>query len=358
MPPHNLFCSANIFDVMQQRQHDLKEVLVRLPPSDLNDEELPEKLAMEFGLSVPRLDVGAKQATTEEVRVDVSRDPRRRFIFGDSGPSYAQATQVTIHIPYEGDGTLFDVRPSTFSSLLPSGEYDQRELRLTYQMLGGTDIGPEIEKDIHNITQHLSWLQASVAPLHAQLRDLATNQIVQAKQRRTAQDQALAKLNIPLRTAEPKYAAPVAEKTPRATRPTPQKVERWDVFISHASEDKEEIARPLADALTAKGLRVWYDDFSLKVGDSLRQAIDKGLAHSKFGIVILSRHFFEKHWPQQELNGLATREVNGQKVILPVWHKVGFEEVRNYSPTLADRLAVQTSVGLPELVKKLLIAME
>lgn len=128
------------------------------------------------------------------------------------------------------------------------------------------------------------------------------------------------------------------------------------MFISHASEDKDAITTPLAEALRAKGLRVWYDDFSLRLGDSLRQSIDRGLARSRFGVVILSAYFFEKHWPQQELNGLATREVNGAKVILPVWHGVGFTEVRNYSVTLADRLAVQTKDGLAHVVQKIMEA--
>ena len=132
--------------------------------------------------------------------------------------------------------------------------------------------------------------------------------------------------------------------------------DQWDVFISHASEDKDEIARPLADALRSHGLRVWYDEFSLTVGDSLRKRIDCGLANSRFGIVILSRHFFEKHWPEQELNGLATRELNGRKVILPIWHGVGFQEVSQYSPMLADRLAVSTTVSLNKLVQQLLQA--
>jgi len=126
----------------------------------------------------------------------------------------------------------------------------------------------------------------------------------------------------------------------------------WDVFISHASEDKAAIAEPLACELVAKGLRVWYDDFSLKLGDSLRESIDRGLARSRFGIVILSDHFFQKHWPQQELNGLATREVNSNKVILPVWHGIGFAEVRKYSPTLADRFAVQTNLRLTPSVSR------
>ena len=141
----------------------------------------------------------------------------------------------------------------------------------------------------------------------------------------------------------------------RTTGPTPEKeTERWHFFICHASEDKETIARPLAEALKGEGRDVWYDDFSLRLGNSLRESIDRGLANSRFGIVILSPHFFEKHWPRQELNGLATREVNGAKVILPVWHKVGFKEVREYSPTLADRVAVSTDKGLEHVVEKIL----
>ena len=103
---------------------------------------------------------------------------------------------------------------------------------------------------------------------------------------------------------------------------------------------------------------MWYDEFSLTVGDRLRKSIDQGLARSEFGVVILSKHFFEKHWPTQELNGLATREVNGKKVILPVRHGMSFEEVRQYSPTLADRVAVTTEKGVDHVVVQLLAAMK
>lgn len=144
-----------------------------------------------------------------------------------------------------------------------------------------------------------------------------------------------------------------ALKEPGSAHPQPNEIQ-WDFFISHASEDKREIARPLADALIAKGLRIWYDDFSLAVGDSLRASIDRGLARSNFGIVILSHHFFAKHWPQQELNGLVTREVEGRKVILPIWHRIGATEVGRYSPILADKLAVSTEKGLEHVVERLL----
>lgn len=124
----------------------------------------------------------------------------------------------------------------------------------------------------------------------------------------------------------------------------------WDVFISHASEDKEAIARPLAEALQKRGLRVWYDEFTLKLGDSLRRTIDRGLSESTYGIVILSRTFFTKDWPQKELDGLDARERHGKKVILPIWHDITKEEVEKYSPMLAGRLAAQTKDGMRHTV--------
>ena len=128
---------------------------------------------------------------------------------------------------------------------------------------------------------------------------------------------------------------------------------QWDAFISHASEDKEVIVRPLARALQARGVSVWFDEFTLTVGDSLRRSIDRGLALSRFGVVVISPHFLLKEWPQRELDGLAAREVGGSKVILPVWHNITAEELRTLSPMLADRIATLSSNGINRVVDDL-----
>ncbi|WP_018403074.1 toll/interleukin-1 receptor domain-containing protein [Marinobacter gelidimuriae] len=120
---------------------------------------------------------------------------------------------------------------------------------------------------------------------------------------------------------------------------------KHDVFISHASEDKDSFVRPLAQELTGMGFKVWYDEGTLKVGDSLRQKIDQGLSSSRYGVVVLSGAFFAKNWPQYELNGLVAREMAGGKVILPIWHKVSKDEVLSYSPTLADKVALNTAIS-------------
>lgn len=132
---------------------------------------------------------------------------------------------------------------------------------------------------------------------------------------------------------------------------------RWDAFISHASEDKDDFVRPLAKALQDSGLEIWFDETTLKVGDRLREAIDYGLSKSRYGIVVLSEHFFFKDWTKEELEELTTKEIGGVKVILPVWHDVTRDEVAKHSPTLAGRLAARSQDGLKKVVRQLLEAM-
>ncbi len=130
---------------------------------------------------------------------------------------------------------------------------------------------------------------------------------------------------------------------------------QYDVFICHASEDKDDFVRPLAERLKNQHIDVWYDEFSLTVGDSLTRKIDEGLSRSRFGIVVLSPNFFKKPWAKRELNGLTFREmVERRNLILPIWHRVNVQEVAQYSLPLADKKAVSTSEGFNSLVRKLI----
>jgi hypothetical protein len=129
----------------------------------------------------------------------------------------------------------------------------------------------------------------------------------------------------------------------------------YDAFISHATEDKDSFVRPLAECLRRKRVEVWYDEFTLMPGKSLRKSIDQGLAKSRYGIVILSPHFLGKSWPEWELNGLVQRHISGsQNVILPIWLEIGKEEISAYSPPLADILAIRSDVGVEEVARQLL----
>ena len=131
----------------------------------------------------------------------------------------------------------------------------------------------------------------------------------------------------------------------------------YDVFISHASEDKDEVVRPLALALQSGGLSVWYDEFELKIGDSLRKKIDNGLVKSRFGIVVFSKVFLSKGWTNYELDGIVTKTNSGEQVLLPIWHNITKKEIMDYSPSLADKLARSTSTHTVEEIADEIIAL-
>lgn len=128
----------------------------------------------------------------------------------------------------------------------------------------------------------------------------------------------------------------------------------YDFFVCHASEDKDEVARPISEHLSNLGYRVWYDEFTLSIGDSLRESITHGLATSRFGIVILSNAFFQKRWPSKELNGLFQRSLLEPGVILPLLHHISFDEVRRQDPMIADTVMLNTSsLSLVQVAQKL-----
>ncbi len=129
----------------------------------------------------------------------------------------------------------------------------------------------------------------------------------------------------------------------------------YDLFISHASEDKATLVRPLASALAAFGVRLWYDEFTLEVGDSLSRSIDRGLAESRFGIVVLSHAFLRRPWPEYELRGLTAKELGRHKVIVPLWLGVTREDILAFSPPLADRLAIDAGrASIDEIAAEIL----
>ena len=129
----------------------------------------------------------------------------------------------------------------------------------------------------------------------------------------------------------------------------------YDVFISHASEDKDAIARPLYMALEEKGISVWFDEATLDLGDSLRRKIDEGLSLCRFGVVILSPQFLTKEWPQRELDGLVARETaSGEKAILPIWHELDHAALLKYSPALADKLSARSEEGVFAITDKII----
>jgi hypothetical protein len=187
------------------------------------------------------------------------------------------------------------------------------------------------------------------------------------KERATAQSRALDDLRRSAQQSEAQFEPSQFDETFRErdsgahrSRPTLPQSPSKDVFLSHASEDKEEIARPLKDALEARGVTVWFDEMQIKVGQSIRQEIESGIAGCRFGVVIVSPHFFAKQWTQAELDALFGKKMDrGQNLVLPIWHHVSKDEVMQHSPLLAGVFALNTAVstvdeiadGLVEVVR-------
>lgn len=161
-----------------------------------------------------------------------------------------------------------------------------------------------------------------------------------------------------MRQMEQRIAELSSSVAPLARPPiAPGEKEAHDVFICHASEDKADFVDELATKAEAAGLKVWYDNFNVEWGESLRQKIDHGLAGSYLGVVVLSSSFFAKPWAQYELDGLVQKEMAGEGRVLPIWHKVTLDEVRKASPSLAGRLALNTMTETTDDIVEKLVEM-
>jgi len=126
-------------------------------------------------------------------------------------------------------------------------------------------------------------------------------------------------------------------------------------FICHDSRDKDDLVRALATELCKIRCPVWYDEYSLEVGDSLRATIEHGIKEARKCILVLSRSFFSNNgWGKAEFDSIFSREILEQaNVILPIWHNVNADEVYAYSPRLVDRVALDSSIGVAEMAQKL-----
>lgn len=136
-------------------------------------------------------------------------------------------------------------------------------------------------------------------------------------------------------------------------------LKKYDVFISHSADDKEDIVDELATALKQAGINIWYDSDNIGWGKSIRQEVDKGLSYSTYGIVIISSSFIKKYWTNYELDAILNKESStGKQVILPIWHNIKADEINKYSYSLSNKLALNTAINtideIVDNVKKIL----
>jgi len=127
----------------------------------------------------------------------------------------------------------------------------------------------------------------------------------------------------------------------------------YDLFISYASEDKLELARPLAKGLLKKGYNVFLDELVIKLGDSITQSINNGLANAKYGILIISPVFLQKNWTKAELNALTNMFITSKKKLLPIWHNVDYDDIEKNIPLLSDIKAAKSSDNIDSIIHQI-----
>lgn len=367
----SLFAHAYLSDALRshsekitKRVQQISESIIRARP----DGEMIDELAEELRIGPLVMDRAGARMAREEIQIDVRGDPRRD-IFDQGRPVLIPGIKVVVSVPFSGDNELWYLQPSSFQLSAPKGTVHLNsgdgggELDLAFKQPADEpleQIKSAVDRRLNDIEFFIDSQARDLEGYGSQLRSHIASAIADRRSRLTKHDGLASLLGIPevqnLGSLRGKIAPSVPKKTITGTTqpPSVEQQQTWDVFVSHASEDKQSFVRPLVEALKANGLTVWFDEATLKVGDGLRRSIERGLARSQYGIVVISKAFLSKEWPQRELDGLVSREEDGTKVVLPVWHDITANEVRSRSPMLADRLAVPSSKGLQTVVKELL----
>lgn len=367
-----LFSKGDLNATLRGHFSKVQDRVDAIPEADLFREDeavLVERVQTDFVVVPLTIDETHQSMTREETRVNVTGDSSRYFS-SRSGLHYVDGIRVRVSVPFKGDSLLWALKPSHWSSVFPYGDVKspkgERDGVLEIVIEYPADKGPDeakrrFDENMNSVRFYVDSQRGEVEAENARLPGLVRSAIASRKSKLQKHRDGLEKaFGIPIGVTD---TAPQAKtKKPERAEKSPQvgtaDRHQWDVFLSHASEDKEDFARPLATALKAEGVEVWFDEFTLRVGDSLRRSIDKGLANARFGIVLISPKFLEKEWPQKELDALFGRESHGIKVILPVWHNVDAEYVKRFSPLLADRLASSSSKGLDQVVVDLMAAIK
>ncbi len=344
MPPQALFGKYDVYNVIESQKKRLKEAYLRLPDDEAMDEGAIRRIKAEYMLDVPVLKLDEMYCVESKTKVDVSRNPNRVF-FPGTGPVMEDATELTVHIPFEGDPGVFNIAPSAYNSCIAQGEVVGKELLLRVVVSDSNyDVQGHIDREVTQINWALTHLREKNAYESQELEGALRQAVATRKRLIESRGNVIGNLRIPLRPSAPSQA-PVSPTVPHKTAPKPavpaipNKSHRWDVFISHASEDKPYV-EPLAKALAAPGVNVWYDKTSIGWGDDIRTSIDNGLLNCDYGVVVFSKAFLgKKKWTEYEVSALFGLETVDRKRILPIWHEVTYEDVLKYSPAVAQRRA-------------------
>lgn len=291
--------------------------------------------------------------TVETTSANIPAEYFPNSFFVREGKSY-QKDVLVFHLPFIGDQDLLRCVPS--SRILWTEEITVDNGEIIFELIKFSDDVDEIRRKrdevISFLTRQGENVNKQIEQYNNSINQVITDTESQTRSQISKHEEFLEQLGTPIKKANSSTDSTNENVNEPVSRVTEKRPKTFDVFVCHASEDKDFVDE-LASNLKNNGISVWYDSFQIGWGDDLRPAIDNGLKNSRYGIVVFSSSFLKKKkWTEYELNGLFSKEKNGQKVILPIWHNITREDISEYSPTFADRIA-KRSDDIPLIVKEL-----
>lgn len=359
-----IFAEIDADQVFRSQLHKVKSRIESLDEASLSqveDENFSLSLLSQARIDPIHFKFGDAYITTHEKMIPAEHHPNHLF-FLQAGKSFKRQV-IRYHLPFEGDPGLLRLVPNPRIMWTIEVELSGNEISFDFVNWGNDPESVKKEADdvFKTIREQYDNLAKQVNSFNTNAQGQIVTMLSARRENLKKNSDFVSALGLPVKQ-------PGSSSTSRRATPTSSGIKDktptvdqyasgpWDVFISHASEDKEAFVRELANKLSTSGLKVWYDEFTLTLGDSLRRSIDHGLSNSRYGIVVLSQSFFSKEWPQRELDGLVTMEISSGKLILPIWHNVSKEDVTAFSPILADRLAVSSEKGIDIVAKEVMAA--
>lgn len=330
--------------------------------SQVEDESYALRILSQVRIDPLRFRFDDAHISTHEEMIPAEHHPSHRFAV-HAGESYPRQI-IRYNLPFDGDPGLLRCIPNP--RVRWSIDVDVSGNEITFDIVNWygnpEDVKREADQVFGTLRKQCDHLSKQVDAFNTSAQAEIVRMLSGRRKKLKKDSDFVTALGLPVKQPQKSQALdfsgsqrPALRNTATAADQSPSS-RTWDIFISHASEDKEAFVRDLANELSAKKLKVWYDEFTLTLGDSLRRSIDQGLANSRFGIVVLSQSFFSKEWPQRELDGLVAKEISSGKLILPIWHNVSKGDVASFSPILADRLAVSSDKGIEKVVNEILAA--
>lgn len=222
-----LFSGTQVLQIIAERKAALQREIDGQPSDyilNISLDDYCDYLEQKYQLSLPVLKIEEPHLDVQETDVDISQDPNR-MIHDRSRPFYLKGTLATFIVPFEGDGSFFRYKPSSWTTMTPRGSIIGNELHLIYRgvNLQSVQLKAEFQRELNNIQQYLGWVANEAFGFNAVLRRTA-QEIIELRRARLLKDQSLAAaIGFPIKRradAPQTYSVPVTRKTLTLQKPT------------------------------------------------------------------------------------------------------------------------------------------